>query len=69
MTLKIVIDEESSRLYNPIFFVSFRLYNPNTFSFFGRWRFTKGWTVSGVFNAFLDGWTVKHVLFDCNYDL
>jgi len=29
----------------------------------------KVWTVTGVFNAFLDVWTVKHILFDCNYDL
>jgi len=29
----------------------------------------KVWTVSGVFNDFLDGWTVEIVLFDCTNDL
>jgi len=29
----------------------------------------KVWAVSGVFTAFLNGWTGEHVLFNCSYDL
>jgi len=48
-------------LYNPIFFCILGLYNLNRLNFF--------WTVSGVYNAFLNSWTVEHILFDCSNDL
>jgi len=56
--------------YNPNILHAFRNMKSETHQFILDGGVSpKVWTVSGVFNDFLNGWTVENILFDCTYDL